>query len=82
MLHFDAIRVGQRQSTLNGRPLVFDASGPTDADESGWDRLARMRGPGARLTGAAVEVRRTPPIFATVGGGAARSMHCDTLSGQ
>ena len=80
MPHFSAIRAGQRQSTLNGRQLVIGVSGPRDANECGGDRLARMRGPGARLTGAAAEVRRTPPILRTIGGGAARSMHCETLT--
>ena len=70
------------ESTLNGKQLVIDVSGPTDADEFGGDRLARMRGPGARPTGAAAEVRRTPPIFRTIGGGATRSMRCDALTGQ
>jgi len=82
MPQFAAIGIGQPQSTLNGKQLIIDVSGPADADEFGGDRLARMRGPGTRPTGAAAEIRRTPPIFGTIGGGAARSMHCDALTGH
>jgi ABC-type transporter Mla MlaB component len=38
------------KSILNGKELVVDVSGITDADESGMDLLSRMRESGARLT--------------------------------
>jgi hypothetical protein len=38
------------KSILNGRDLLVDVSGVTDADEFGVDLLFRMRDSGARLT--------------------------------
>ena len=40
------------KSILNGKELVVDVSGITDADESGVDLLSRMRESGARLSAA------------------------------
>ena len=37
------------RSTLNGRDLVVDVSGVTNADEFGVELLSRMRDSGARL---------------------------------
>jgi hypothetical protein len=38
------------RSILDGKELVVDLSGTTDADESGVNLLSRMRASGARLT--------------------------------
>ncbi len=40
------------KSILNGKELVVDLSGVTDADDFGVDLLCRMRDSGARLTAA------------------------------
>jgi len=39
-------------SVLSGRPLIVDITGMSGADAAGTDLLSRMKGSGARFTGA------------------------------